>query len=192
MKKGLLILVCLTLAAAMLASCGSSSSAPAEQTLEEPADQSTPAPSDNIPSDTGDGIPPNTDENSPATEVEKWETITTDWMHIDIPAAWSWAYTDDHPGDIDIFSDDGLINIFVGYLIAGDPEIYLEENPWQPFIFSNGTVGYMLVSDESIMWLNPEMFLGSGVCFFFDGGVSDFYDNEEVITRIAETYRSNP
>ena len=123
--------------------------------------------------------------------TREWKTATTDWMQIDIPAAWSWSYTDDHPDDIYITSDDASISIFVGYLIAGDPDAFLAENPSQPFTFSSGTVGYVLEFDDRIMWLNPDMFLGSGVCFYFEDGKSAYTNNEDVIIKIAGSYRSN-
>jgi len=127
----------------------------------------------------------------------EWITVTSDWTSVDIPAGWTYeiAGDDSHwgiPGEIRAFSEDGVVQIFVGYMIAGNPEDFLAENPWTPFVFDSGTVGYMLDSFLSIMWLNPDLFLGSGVGLQHDGDRSVFENNEEVILRIARSYRSSP
>ena len=131
--------------------------------------------------------------NQPQTpgNTIKWTTVSTDWMRIDIPTTWSWSYSDEYLGDIEILNEDGSVRIFVGYLIAGDPEIYLKENPSKPFTFSTGTIGYMLEFADRILWLNPEMFLGSGVCLYLDDGRSTYTKNENVILGIAKSYQSN-
>ena len=126
----------------------------------------------------------------------EWITVSSDWASIDIPATWTYEISDENsdwgiPGEIRIHSDDGSMQLFVGYMIAGDPELYLAENPSQPFVFDSGTVGYMLKSAEGIMWLNPDMFLGSGVGLYLDEDRSIFTINEDAIIRIARSYRSN-
>ena len=120
----------------------------------------------------------------------RWRTVTTDWMRIDIPSTWSWKYDDDHPGDIYITSDDGSISIFVGYMIAGDPMVFLAQTPSTPFRFDSGSTGYMIETPEVIRWLNPDLYLGSGVAFFLGGNRTTYTNNEEVILKIARSYRS--
>lgn len=203
MRKGLSILICLALAAVMLVSCKKSPEEPADQTPEEPTEQTVPETSNGAQSNTGETDPTPDDNTLKSTDDSNsngtsqaagdmvWVTVNTDWMSVDIPAEWSWADTNDPPGDINIFSDDASIRMFVGYVIAGNPEVYLTENPSQPFTFDSGTVGYMLESDESIIWLNPDMFIGSGVCFYLDNGRASYNNNEDIILRIAKSYRSN-
>jgi len=132
-------------------------------------------------------------EHSPEHYAIEWITVMTDWMCIDIPSSWSWSYGPDYPGldDIDIYNEDGSIYIFVGYMIAGNPEDYIAENLPEPFIFNSGTIGYMLESEEQIMWLNPDLFLGSGVGFYHGGNRASYISNEDVILHIARSYRSN-
>ena len=134
-------------------------------------------------------------EHSPSSWADsaEWITVSSDWMCIDIPPSWSWSYGPDYPdlADIDIYSADGSMHIFAGYIIAGNPEDYLAENPSEPFIFDSGTVGYMLESAERIIWLNPDIFLGSGVCFYHDGNRASFTNNKDLILRIARSYRNN-
>jgi len=121
----------------------------------------------------------------------EWKTVTADWMCIDIPSAWSWSYGPDYPElvDIDIYSEDGSIHLFAGYMIAGNPEDYIAENPSAPFVFDSGTVGYVFESPEQTIWLNPDLFPGSGVGFYHDG--SNFTYNEELILQIVRSYREN-
>lgn len=193
MKKGLSLLICLALTAALLISCNNAPASPTDQTTEEPTGQTAPEPkpSDGAPSSTGETGPIPGDGILQTADDMDWVTVTTDWMCVDIPASWSWADTKDPPGDIDIFSDDASIHMFVGYVIAGNPEVYLAENPSEPFTFDSGAVGYVLESDESIIWLNPDLYIGSGVCFYFDSGRSAYSNNEDIILRIARSYRSN-
>ena len=132
-------------------------------------------------------------EHGPSSWADstEWKTVATDWMYIDIPSLWSWSYGPDYPDldDIDIYSEDGSIHLFAGYMIAGNPEDYIAENLSKPFAFDSGTIGYVFESPKQTMWLNPDLFLGFGVAFYHDRG--NFADNEELILQIVRSFRSN-
>ena len=118
-----------------------------------------------------------------------WQTITTiDGKKLEIPVDWTWRYADGGSGDIDIFNDDGTIQLFAGYLIAGEMDEFLEETPHEPFIFANGTPGYLIETDEQMIWLNEDTHLSSGVCLYLNGDKTKYTENQVIIETIAASY----
>ena len=119
-----------------------------------------------------------------------WQTITTaDGKKLEIPVDWTWSYADEDTGDIDILSEDGSIHLFAGYLIAGEIDEFLAETPHEPFTFANGIPGYLIETDEQMIWLNQDTRLSSGVSLNLNGDKTKYTNNQEIIKIIAASYR---
>ena len=198
MKKCFLVLVSLLLVT-LLASCSGVKEVPSTTPSEDPpaaptapATPATPAvPSEPEPPEQS--TPDPEPSGSAPTKIE-WTTVSSDSMSIDIPDTWTYDVSDDNsdwgiPGEIILSNDTGSLDLFVGYLVAGGVESYLEENPHITFLFDSGDEGYMIESNDDIIWLHP--FWGdSGVQLWHDGDNSIFTENEDLIMQIVRSLQA--
>jgi len=133
------------------------------------------------------GVSADTESQTPIGEI----AISFGGISLLIPSTWTYTAYDFGPTEIDIHNEDGSISLFAGYIIAGDPQVFIDENPSQPFHFSDGSAGYMVETHGGIVWV-PVMG-GSvsccGISIFHDGNRAIFENNEEVILRIVRSLR---
>jgi len=189
MKK-CFFLFSLFLVVTLLASCSSfsimPSTVPPTDAPVAPSDPAEPEPPEEV-------TPDPTPSGSDPTDIE-WINVSSDTMSIDIPDNWAYDVSDDDsdwgiPGEIMLTSDIGSLELFVGYLVAGGVESFLADNPHTSFLFDTGDEGYMIESDDDIIWLHP--FWGeSGVHLWHDGDTSIFTENEELILQIVRSLRA--
>ena len=128
----------------------------------------------------------NAHSNFIVADTSDWITVDADNVSIDIPPAWSYVW--DPSGVVDILSEDGTIHILLGYIIAGNPHEFIEQNPYAPFRFDSGSVGHMFELPESIIWIT-DYSLCCGVLLFHDGNRNIFTNNEDLILQIARSLR---
>jgi hypothetical protein len=117
--------------------------------------------------------------------------VSSGGVSLLIPSTWTYTAFDYGITEIDIFNEDGSIFLFAGYIIAGDPQLFVDENHSQPFHFSDGSAGYMIETHGAIIWV-PVMG-GSvsccGILILHEGNRAIFERNEDVILRIARSFR---
>jgi len=159
---------------------GGNDPVPVVQSTPTPSPVPTPTPAPTQPSP----VPQPTPET---TQPIQWQTVSSEKMTIDIPSSWSYEISDDGLDDIYITSEDGTIFLFVGYMIAGDPNDFIRQNHSQSFQFDDGSMGYMFELDDSILWINPNVQPCCGMSFYFDDNSSLFTDNEDLILMIAKS-----
>jgi hypothetical protein len=128
-----------------------------------------------------------TASQSPMEEI----TVSAGGMSLFIPSTWTYTAFDQGITEIEIFNEDGSIFLFAGYIIAGDPRIFVDENPSQPFQFSDGIVGYMVEEPDIIMWLPVINGFVSccGIMMIHYGNRAIFENNEDVILGIVRSLR---
>jgi len=128
-----------------------------------------------------------TESQAPMEEI----TVSSGGISLLIPSTWTYAAFDHGITEIEIFNEDGSIFLFAGYIIAGDPQAFINENPSQPFHFSDGSTGYMVEEDFAIIWVPVINGFVSccGIIMIHDGNRAIFEDNEDVILGIARSLR---
>jgi len=123
----------------------------------------------------------------PADSGLVWRTVSDSSSSVEIPITWSYEIIYDGLEYLRIYNEDGSVDIFIGYIIAGDPRITIDQYFSQLFFFDDGNVGYELETPHSMMWINTNFSTCCGISLFHDGGRSVFTNNEDVILRIARS-----
>ena len=119
-----------------------------------------------------------------------WVTISLRSANISIPPTWIY-YEDELFGDVDIFSADNNMHMFVGWIMVGDYSLLLAESvSSEPFLFDDMHMGYMLEFSDSVLWLHTDLHMN--MSFFHNGNSTVFFDNEELIITIARTLTMLP
>ncbi|MCL2217517.1 MAG: hypothetical protein FWB91_10945 [Defluviitaleaceae bacterium] len=118
-----------------------------------------------------------------------WTIISSGGMSLHIPSAWSYVSYDDGPISIVIRNEDDSIDLFAGYMIAGDPQIFVDENNSQPFHFSDGSAGYMVETPDAIKWmpLTGGFVSCCGISLYHGGNRAIFTNNEDLLLSIARS-----
>jgi len=121
----------------------------------------------------------------------QWTTVSCEGVRVDIPPTWSYDFPDlGPPGhDIRIRSEDGAIEMYIGYILAGNPYDFLEENPHTVFLFDSMEEGYMVHLPDRIMFVHAG-WLSDGIELYHDGDLSIFTDNEATIWRIVKSLQA--
>jgi len=130
-------------------------------------------------------------ENNLKTQDSGWITVSSDLLSVDIPDTWSYEFPDYGPPgqDILIHCEDGVITMYIGYILAGNPYEFIEKTPHTAFLFDSMDGGYMFEENDTIMWLNAR-WLTHGIILYNDGDSTIFTDNEEIIWRIVKSLRN--
>ena len=125
--------------------------------------------------------------SAPATHMstDGWQTVSDSGWSVDIPQTWTYEVETDGPGGLFITNEDSSVSIFMGYIIAGDPQWTIDENPSQAFHFDSGSTGYMIETEWSIIWIPGVS--SHGLSLDIGGGRSAFTNNEEIILQIARS-----
>jgi len=136
-----------------------------------------------------------TPQNVAQATDEGWRAISDGLStEVEIPVAWTYEIVDNF-GMVELVltNEDGSISLFVGYIIAGDPQVFIDESDSQPFYFGDGITGYMIETPNAIMWV-PAMGGWPSCCginFYHGGNRVLFERNEDVLLRIARSLRSS-
>ena len=130
--------------------------------------------------------------SAPQDGVTEWKSVSDGWgILVEIPATWTYEIVDSGLDELFLINEDGSIRLFAGYMIAGDPQVFIDENDSQSFSFGDGNAGYMLETPDAIMWV-PVMggwISCCGISFYHGGDRTLFERNEDVLLRIARSLR---
>ena len=133
-------------------------------------------------------------------QADGWKTVTAEVLGflVCIPAMWQ-SYevdTGDPNSRLRIFGEgaDGSIEMIIYASPLALSTLYygLADTNYEPFLFDDGSAGYMVEYASVISWFHIEEGFGIlGIDLWHDGNREIFTNNEDLILRIVKSVRNN-